>query len=79
MQSWQRQPRLSETCIILIKSIMPPLGTGVPHVHVHVVPKYKGGLQWGEAFHDDVEKVLLSEEEYQEMAKALREEICKPA
>ena len=41
--------------------------------------KYKGGLQWGEAFHDDVEKVLLSEEEYQEMAKALREEICKPA
>ena len=33
----------------------------------------------GEAFHDDVEKVLLSEEEYQEMAKALREEICKPA
>ena len=54
-------------------------GDGVPHVHVHVVPKYKGGLQWGEAFHDDVEKVLLSEEEYQEMAKALREEICKPA
>lgn len=35
--------------------------------------------EWGEAFHDDVEKVLLSEEEYQEMAKALREEICKPA
>ena len=53
-------------------------GDGVPHVHVHVVPKYKGGLQWGEAFHDDVEKVLLSEEEYQEMAKALREELCKP-
>ena len=51
----------------------------MPHVHVHVVPKYKGGLQWGEAFHDDVEKVLLSEEEYQEMAKALRDEICKPA
>ena len=50
-------------------------GDGVPHVHVHVVPKYKGGLQSGEAFHDDVEKVLLSEEEYQEMAKALREEI----
>lgn len=22
-------------------------GDGVPHVHVHVVPKYKGGLQWG--------------------------------
>lgn len=50
-------------------------GDGVPHVHVHVVPKYEGGLQWGEAFHDDVDKVLLPEEEYKEMVEELRKEI----
>lgn len=52
-------------------------GDGVPHIHVHVVPKYKNGLQWGEAFHDDVAKVLLSEEEYKTMVEELRNEILK--
>lgn len=47
-------------------------GDGVPHVHMHLVPKYKDGLQWGEAFHDDVEKVLLSEEEYEGMVCSLK-------
>lgn len=50
-------------------------GDGVPHVHVHVVPKYKQGIQWGEAFHDDVPKVLLPESEYEEMVLALKKEI----
>lgn len=50
-------------------------GDGVPHVHVHIVPKYRDGIQWGEAFHDDVEKVLLEEAEYEKMAEALKQEI----
>ena len=52
-------------------------GDGVPHVHVHVVPKYKDGIQWGEAFHDDVDKVLLTEAEYETMVEELRRELLK--
>lgn len=52
-------------------------GDGVPHVHVHVVPKYKGGLNWGEPFDDTLPKQILDEEEYREMAKELRTAILK--
>ena len=52
-------------------------GDGVPHVHVHVVPKYKDGLNWGSPFDDTLPKVLLSDEEYTEMVNALRTEILK--
>lgn len=52
-------------------------GDGVPHVHVHVVPKYKDGLNWGSPFDDTLPKVLLSDEEYTEMVNALRAEILK--
>ncbi len=50
-------------------------GDGVPHVHVHVVPKYKGGLNWGEPFDDTLPKQLLSEGEYDELVRALRAEL----
>ncbi len=50
-------------------------GDFVPHVHVHIVPKYEGGLQWGEAFHDDVPKQLLSDAAYEEIIGALKEQI----
>lgn len=52
-------------------------GDGVPHVHVHVVPKHKGELQWGEPFQDNIEKVLLSEEEYAVVIKQFRDVIEK--
>ena len=52
-------------------------GDGVPHVHVHVVPKYKDGLNWGSPFDDTLPKVLLSDEEYTELVNALRTEILK--
>lgn len=47
-------------------------GDLVPHVHVHLVPKYEGGLQWGSPFDDSVEKKLLTESEYAEMIDKLR-------
>lgn len=50
-------------------------GDLVPHVHIHVVPKCEGGLQWGEAFHDDVPKSLLADAEYSAMAAELEAEI----
>ena len=50
-------------------------GDGVPHVHVHVVPKYKDGLNWGAPFDDTLPKKLLTEEEYGQMVKEIRGEI----
>lgn len=47
-------------------------GDLVPHVHVHIVPKYKDGLQWGAPFDDSVPKQLLTEEEYEQMIAKLR-------
>lgn len=47
-------------------------GDGVPHVHVHIVPKYRGGLSWGEPFDDTLPKQFLQDEEYQSMAEELR-------
>ena len=52
-------------------------GDGVPHVHVHVVPKYKGCLNWGEPFDDTLPKQFLSEEEYADAVEKLRAEIAK--
>ena len=43
-------------------------GDGVPHVHMHMVPKYKDQLQWGHFFWGKGEKeVYLSDEEYDKM------------
>lgn len=47
-------------------------GDGMPHVHVHVVPKYKGGVSWGDSFTDKLPPVHLTDAEYQEMIAQLQ-------
>ena len=47
----------------------------MPHVHVHIVPKYRNGLNWGEPFDDQQPKKLLTETEYAAMIRALRERL----
>ena len=42
------------------------------HLHMHIVPKYNGGDEWGGTFTMNPDKVYLSEEEYEEMAEAIR-------
>lgn len=43
-------------------------GDGVPHVHMHMVPKYTDQLQWGHFFWDKGEvEVTLTDEEYAKM------------
>jgi len=44
----------------------------MPHVHVHIVPKYKGGVSWGQPFSDSLPKVLLTDAEYDAMIADLR-------
>jgi diadenosine tetraphosphate (Ap4A) HIT family hydrolase len=40
-------------------------GDTMPHMHVHIVPKFKGGDDWGKPFDINPMKVYLSDEEYQ--------------
>ncbi|EDS78684.1 histidine triad (HIT) protein [Clostridium novyi A str. 4552] len=47
-------------------------GDGVTHMHFHVVPKYKGGPEWGNPFSVSLEdKKILSKEEYDERIKLI--------
>ncbi len=52
-------------------------GDLVPHVHMHIVPKYKDGLQWGSPFDDSVEKKILSDDEYKEIIEKIKAELDK--
>ncbi|MDY6323053.1 MAG: HIT family protein [Succinivibrio sp.] len=47
-------------------------GDLVPHLHIHIVPKYKGGPQWGGPFTDTGPKKYLSDAEYQELIAKIR-------
>ena len=42
------------------------------HLHFHIGPKYKGGEEWGGTFEMNSGKTMLRDEEYEEMAEALR-------
>ncbi len=52
-------------------------GDLVPHVHMHVVPKYRDGLQWGSPFDDSVEKKILLDDEYKEIIEKIEAELDK--
>jgi histidine triad protein len=45
------------------------------HLHMHIVPKYKGGDEWGSTFTMNPDKKYLSENDYEEIAKILRREL----
>ncbi|HIQ73688.1 MAG TPA: HIT family protein [Candidatus Cottocaccamicrobium excrementipullorum] len=47
------------------------------HLHFHIVPKYKGGDEWGGTFQMNPEKVTLTDAEYEEMAEALRQALAQ--
>lgn len=45
------------------------------HLHMHLVPKYKDGDEWGGIFQMNPDKVYLSEEEYGKMIAAIKENL----
>ena len=47
-------------------------GDKVSHLHVHVVPKYEEGPDWGSPFMDTRPALVLSEEEYKERVKNIK-------
>lgn len=42
------------------------------HLHMHLVPKYKDGDEWGGTFQMNPQKVYLSEEEYAQMIEKIK-------
>ena len=42
------------------------------HLHVHLVPKYRGQDEWGGVFQMNPDKKYLTEEEYAQMIEAIR-------
>ena len=42
---------------------------------MHLVPKYKGGDEWGGVFQMNPQKTYLSEEEYEEMIRKIKENL----
>ena len=43
------------------------------HLHMHLVPKYEGGDEGGSTFQMNPDKIYLTDEEYEEMAQAIRD------
>jgi diadenosine tetraphosphate (Ap4A) HIT family hydrolase len=42
------------------------------HLHMHLVPKYKDGDEWGGVFAMNPEKIFLSEGEYEAMIAEIK-------
>lgn len=48
----------------------------LPHLHFHVVPKYKDGYTWGGTFEmSPANKVLLSDAEYHEIIEQIKKNL----
>lgn len=45
------------------------------HLHFHLIPKYKGGPDFGGVFQMNPKQVYLTDEEYAAMAEALKKEL----
>ena len=42
------------------------------HLHMHLVPKYEGGDEWGGVFQMNPDKVYLTDEEYAQMIEKIK-------
>lgn len=47
----------------------------LPHLHMHLVPKYVDGVDYGGIFQMNLQKVYLSDNEYKEMIDALKSQL----
>lgn len=48
------------------------------HLHFHLVPKYKGGEEWGGTFEMNSGKTILTDEEYEKLAQKVRDNLVIP-
>ena len=45
------------------------------HLHMHLVPKYEGGDEWGGVFQMNPDKVYLTDAEYTEMINKIKDNL----
>ena len=45
------------------------------HLHMHLVPKYEGGDEWGGTFQMNPGKVYLTDEQYAEMIQKIKDNL----
>ena len=45
------------------------------HLHMHLVPKYKGGDEWGGVFQMNPDKTYLGTAEYEDMIRRIKENL----
>lgn len=45
------------------------------HLHIHLVPKYKDGYEWGGVFEMNPGKTFLTPEQYEEMIRKIMENL----
>ena len=50
-------------------------GDTMHHLHFHLVPKYKDGFEWGGVFAMNPKAVTLTQEEYDELVRMIREKL----
>lgn len=50
-------------------------GDTMPHLHFHLVPKYRDDFEWGGVFTMNPQAKFLTEEEYREAIKRIREKL----
>jgi Diadenosine tetraphosphate (Ap4A) hydrolase and other HIT family hydrolases len=50
-------------------------GDLMPHLHFHLVPKYRDQFEWGGIFTMNPQQAFLKDEEYQDAIKRLREKL----
>lgn len=50
-------------------------GDNVKHIHVHIVPKTKDGLDWNGVFQMNPRKTYLADDEYMKIVKAYKEKL----
>mgnify|MGYP002708041280 CR=1 FL=1 len=71
------EKKVKDEGAVRMSDVYATFGDLVPHVHVHVVPKYKDGPDWGNPFDDTQGKKELTDAEYQKMVDELKETILK--
>ena len=47
----------------------------LPHLHIHLIPKYENGPDFGGTFTMNPQKVYLTDEEYMEMLAAIKSKL----
>ncbi len=45
------------------------------HLHFHIVPKYEGGPSWGKTFEMNPQKVMLADDEYQDLINKIKDNL----